>query len=259
MAEHNDLLRPKLPALSEGIPQGHMSCTGSCFDIGTTVSGALARFEQSHEPYPGDTSPTSAGNGSIMRLAPVVIFHAASPRKAIDCAAASSRTTHRAREAVDACRYLASLLIGLLAGRTKEDVLAPGYEAVPGLWDHEPLERRIAKIRRGSFRERQPPQIRGTGYVVASLEAALWAFARSDTFRAGALLAVNLGDDADTTGAVYGQLAGAAYGMAGIPPRWLATLAWRERIAGMADDLCRRWLDGVARPLHPPQLPTCLP
>jgi ADP-ribosylglycohydrolase len=217
--------------------QGHMSCTGQCFDIGTTTRTALARFEQTGEPYPGGADPDAAGNGSIMRLAPVVIFYAASPRKAIDFAAASSRTTHRAKEAVDACRYLASLLVGLLAGRSKDTVLAPGYEAVPGLWDHEPLERRIARIRRGSFRERQPPQIRGTGYVVACLEAALWAFAQSDTFREGALAAVNLGDDADTTGAVYGQLAGAAYGMAGIPPAWLARLAWKDRIVAMADQL----------------------
>jgi ADP-ribosylglycohydrolase len=218
---------------------GYMSCTGTCFDIGNTVRAALTRFERTGEPYPGDTDPMSAGNGSIMRLAPVVIFHAASPRKAIDFAAASSRTTHRAREAVDACRYMASLLVGLLRGQTKQDVLAPDYEAVPGLWDVEPLERRVAKIRRGSFGQRQPPRIRGSGYVIASLEAALWAFWNSHDFREGALLAVNLGEDADTTGAVYGQIAGAAHGMAGIPAEWLAKLAWRDRITAMADQLGR--------------------
>ena len=235
---------------------GHMSCNGRCFDIGNTVSTALARFERTHEPYPGVSDAMSAGNGSIMRLAPVVIFYAASPpgletrpaagarpsrlvaRKAIDFAAASSRTTHRSREAVDACRYMASLLLGLLDGRPKEQVLSPDYEAVPGLWDVEPLERRVAKIRRGSFKERQPPRIRGSGYVIATLEAALWAFWNSHDFREGALLAVNLGEDADTTGAVYGQIAGAAYGMSGIPDQWLATLAWRDRIIAFADALC---------------------
>jgi len=218
---------------------GYMSCTGRCFDIGNTVSEALARFERTHEPYPGDTSPMSAGNGSIMRLAPVVLFYATSPRKAIEFSAASSRTTHRAKEAVDACRYMASVLVGLLDGKTREQVLAPDYEAVPGLWDVEPLERRVARIRRGSFKERTPPQIRGSGYVIASLEAALWAFWSSDDFREGALLAVNLGEDADTTGAVYGQIAGAAYGMAGIPEEWLAKLAWLDRIVTMADALRR--------------------
>jgi ADP-ribosyl-[dinitrogen reductase] hydrolase len=215
--------------------EGHLSCTGLCFDIGRTVSAALARFDETHEPYPGETADMSAGNGSIMRLAPVVMFYALRPRKAIDYAAASSRTTHRAQEAVDACRFMASLLVGLLHGMPKEEVLRSDYEAVPGLWDVEPLARNVAKIRQGSFRQRNPPQIRGTGYVIASLEAALWAFWRSSSFREGALLAVNLGDDADTTGAVYGQLAGAAYGAPGIPEHWLRTLAWRERIERTAD------------------------
>lgn len=226
--------------------EGYMSCTGTCFDIGRTVGAALARFERTREPYPGDSDPRSAGNGSIMRLAPVVLFYAGSARKAIDFAAASSRTTHRAKEAVDACRYMASLLVGLLAGRAKQEVLAPGWEAVPGLWDLEPLERLVARVRRGSFKQRRPPQIRGSGYVIASLEAALWAFWNSSDFREGALLAVNLGEDADTTGAVYGQIAGAAYGMAGIPADWLDKLAWRERIVGMADQLVTKRRDREA-------------
>ena len=216
---------------------GYMSCTGRCLDIGNTVAAALRRFGESREPYPGDADPMTAGNGSIMRLAPIAMFYARLPRKAIEYAAASSRTTHRAREAVDGCRYLASVIVGLLNGRSKETVLAGDYEAVSGLWDKEPLARKVAKIRQGSFRERQPPQIRGSGYVIASLEAALWAFSKSGSFMEGAVLAVNLGDDADTTGAVYGQIAGAAYGVSGIPARWLEKLVWRERIQSMADAL----------------------
>jgi ADP-ribosylglycohydrolase len=225
--------------------EGDMSCTGTCFDIGATVSAALQRFERTREPYCGDPDPMTAGNGSIMRLAPVAMRYAANPRKAIGFAAASSRTTHRAEEAVDACRYLASLLVGLLSGGSKEAVLHEAWEAVPGLWDTEPLARRVARIRRGSFKIRNPPQIRGTGYVIASLEAALWAFWKATSFREGALLAVNLGDDADTTGAVYGQLAGAAYGRSGIPEEWLVCLAWRERIQAMADGL---WEAGSTKP-----------
>jgi|SRR5947207_6266969 len=82
-----------------------------------------------------------------------------------------------------------------------------------------------------------PPAIKGSGYVVKSLEAALWAFFRSSTFREGCLLAVNLGDDADTTGAVYGQLAGAFYGVQDIPQQWLAHLAQRQLIESLADQL----------------------
>ena len=91
----------------------------------------------------------------------------------------------------------------------------------------------------GSFKDKDPPQIRGSGYVVESLEAALWAFHRTDDFRDGLLQAVNLGNDADTTGAVYGQLAGAFYGVEAIPAEWMAKLALRAEIEGLADALMR--------------------
>jgi ADP-ribosylglycohydrolase len=119
----------------------------------------------------------------------------------------------------------------------KDELLAPHYSPVPGLWDEAPLAPKVAAVAAGSFREREPPAIRGSGYVVASLEAALWAFHRSDDFRAGALRAVNLGDDADTTGAVYGQLAGAYYGDEGIPPAWRERLVQRSTIEELADGL----------------------
>jgi len=161
------------------------------------------------------------------------------PATAIERAADSSRTTHATRTAVDGCRYLAALLLGALRGESKEDLLAPHYSSVPGYWDMHPLHPAIAAVASGSFKEKQPPAIRGTGYVVASLEAALWAFYHSETFSDGCLLAVNLGDDADTTGAVYGQLAGAFYGERGIPAPWLDRLAQRDLIAQLAEQLTK--------------------
>lgn len=89
----------------------------------------------------------------------------------------------------------------------------------------------------GSFAEKDPPHVTGEGYVVRSIEAALWAFHRADSFGDGALRAVNLGDDADTTGAIYGQLAGAFHGEQGIPAEWRARLARRELIESFADRL----------------------
>ena len=188
--------------------EGYLSSTGTCFDIGSTVRSALTRFLQTHEPYPGSTDPRTAGNGSIMRLAPVVLYFARQPEQAIHFAAESSRTTHGAAEAIDACRYFASLILDALNDKRKEELLRE---------QHSAFAPKIAAIAAGSFKRRQPPGIRGTGYVVDSLEAALWAFHRSRDFREGALLTVNLGDDADTTGAVYGQLAGAFYGEENIP------------------------------------------
>ena len=100
-----------------------------------------------------------------------------------------------------------------------------------------PLSTSIGAIADGSFLTAEPPTIRGTGHVVRSLDAELWAFHRGDSFREGALLAVNLGDDADTTGAIYGQLAGAFYGESGIPVSWSQLLAKRQRIVELADRL----------------------
>jgi ADP-ribosylglycohydrolase len=218
--------------------QGHLSSNGRCFDIGMTVAGALTRYRQTGYPYSGRPDPWSAGNGSIMRLAPVPLLYANDPREAMARCAESSRTTHGAQECLDACRYLGGLIVGAVAGVPKHELLAAGYCPIPGLWDEEPLAPKIAEVAAGSFQTKEPPEIRGSGYVVQSLEAALWAFHRTDNFRDGALLAVNLGDDADTTGAVYGQLAGAYYGEAEIPTAWRDRLALRDRIEELAGRLC---------------------
>lgn len=88
----------------------------------------------------------------------------------------------------------------------------------------------MAAVAAGSWRGKARDAISSSGYVVRTLEAALWAVEATGTFEEALVLAVNLGDDADTVGAVTGQLAGALYGAAAIPPRWLGPLAWRERI-----------------------------
>ena len=217
--------------------EGYMSSTGECFDIGNTVADALSRFSETGEPFAGSPDPWSAGNGSLMRLAPVPMYFAWDAAEAIDRSAESSKTTHGAREAVDACRYFSGLLVGALTGIDKEMLLSAGYSPVDGLWRRSPLAEKVAIVADGSFKDREPPQIQGTGYVVNSLEAALWAFHKSRDFREGALLAVNLGDDADTTGAIYGQVAGAHYGAEAIPPEWRERLAMEAEIASMADSL----------------------
>ena len=204
---------------------GHNSSTGRCFDIGGTVLKALARFERFSEPWSGSDDHYSAGNGSLMRLAPVPLFFAHDPELAVANAALSSKTTHAHREAIDACRYMAALIVGALQGRTKEELLLTTFTPVPGLWKAYPLAPPIARVANGSYLQEEPPIIRGDGYVTRSLEAALWAFAKSTCYRDGALLAANLGEDADTTAAVYGQLAGAYYGADSIPESWRSKLA----------------------------------
>jgi ADP-ribosyl-[dinitrogen reductase] hydrolase len=216
---------------------GHLSSNGECFDIGNTVQQALWKFEDTGKPFCGSIDPLSAGNGSIMRLAPVPLFYAKTPLEAIEKSKDSSRTTHGATTCLDACRYLGSLIVGAVNGVSKEELLSERYSLISGYWEQHPLIDEIDEIAAGSFKRREPPEIKGTGYVVKSLEAALWAFYRSNSFKEGCLLAVNLGDDADTTGAVYGQLAGAFYGENGIPEAWRARLAHRDLIASFAEQI----------------------
>ena len=217
--------------------EGHLSSTGTCFDIGSTVRRALASFESTGRAYSGLTDPDTAGNGSLMRLAPVPMFFVRRPEEAIARAAASSRTTHGTRVAVDACRYFAGLIVGALGGASKAELLSPHFSPVPGYWEQYPLHPVIAAIAGGSFARKEPPAIRGSGYAAEALEAALWAFHKSESFRAGCLLAVNLGDDADTTGAIFGQLAGAFYGEEALPHEWRNVLAQKGVLRRYAERL----------------------
>jgi ADP-ribosylglycohydrolase len=228
--------------------EGYMSSTGDCFDIGNTTAEALRAFERTGNPFAGSIDPLKAGNGSLMRVAPVPMFYFKSPGKAMERAGESSRTTHGAQTAVDACRYFGALLVGALGGVDKEALLSPRYCPVKGYWDEHPLHPEIAAVADGSFQEKDPPQIRGTGYVVQSLEAALWAFDRASSFREAILLAVNLGDDADTTGAICGQLAGACYGLEGFPKKWCGLLSQCERLMEYSQALFK----GVSARLTPP-------
>ncbi len=219
---------------------GYLSSNGRCFDIGNTVAQALQCYTCTGDPFAGSTNPYSAGNGSLMRLAPVPLFFASNPEAAIHFSAESSRTTHAATTCLDACRYFAGLLIGALQGVSKDELLSPRYAPVEQLWERMPLCPEIDKIANGSFKRKNPPEIVGSGYVVESLEAVLWAFNRSANFEEGCLLAVNLGHDADTTGAIFGQLAGAYYGAAGIPEAWREYLAHAGLIERLAHTLFER-------------------
>lgn len=217
--------------------EGDWSSTGRCFDIGDAVHGALRRFEETGDPMAGSADPGTAGNGSLMRLAPVALYHRRRPREAVRLAAESSRTTHAAPVAVDACRYFAALLLGALRGLDRDELLDREFVDRLGHWHGAPLDPVVAAIARGSWRGRSAREIRASGYVAHTLEAALWAFAQAEDFASGALAAVNLGEDADTTGAVYGQLAGAYFGARGIPDRWTGRLAMRDAIGSLAGRL----------------------
>jgi len=217
--------------------EGYLSSNGRCFDVGITTQISLSKFEKTGYKYCGPKDPEMSGNGSIMRLAPIPLFYAHHPSKAIEMSGKSSKTTHGSVNAIDACRYLGALIVGALRGDSKEKILSDHYSPVPNYWKKYPLTATIDEIASGSFKKRNPPDICGSGYVVKSLEAALWAFHNSASFMEGCLKAVNLGDDADTTGAVYGQLAGAHYGLELIPKSWREKIARRVQIESMAEEI----------------------
>jgi len=207
---------------------GEYSCTGTCFDIGVTTSGALKRFQQSANPVAGSTSATAAGNGSLMRLAPAALFARGKEAIGGDMAMRQSATTHGAQECLDACERFAFLLYLTASGQDLSYV----FGAHGG---H--LEGEVARVMNGAWRGKHRDKISSSGYVVHTLEAAIWCVARTTSFRDAVLLAANLGDDADTVAAVTGQLAGALYGMSGIPEEWLDKLAWRDRIEALGRQL----------------------
>ena len=210
--------------------EGYMSSNGRCFDIGIATRAALQCFRRSANPLAGSTDPHSAGNGCLMRLAPVPIRYLDQPEQAVRLSEEQARTTHQAPECLAASRLFGELLVRALQGKPKEEVLAPHALAgqLPGT---------LEAIGQGHYRHKSREAIRGTGYVVDSLEATLWCFAQTDNFRDCILMAANLGDDADTTAAQAGQLAGAFYGESGIPAEWLGKLTMMETIRDMADAL----------------------
>lgn len=213
---------------------GYMSPNGRCFDIGNTIVSALQRYQQTRKPYSGSSEPQSAGNGSIMRLAPIPMYYLADIRKVHNFSAKSSMTTHAAVEAVDACRLFGVMIAYALRGEPKDCILNAGNHP---LLNNKPLAPAIQEIAWGAYIEKTEDQIQGSGYVVKSLEAALWCFYYTDNFREATLRAANLGDDADTTAAVCGQLAGAHYTSDDIPENWLARVALGEMIIKFAQRL----------------------
>ena len=210
---------------------GDYSCTGTCFDIGVTTRQALQRWLRSGDPYAGSTDPQSAGNGSLMRLAPVALRHWRDRAMLDAVARRQSRTTHAAPEAVEACALFAGILADAIEGRPRSEVLRNRAVARAGA---------ITSIAAGSWRSKSRADVRSSGYVAHSLEAALWCVGRTSSFAEAVLLAANLGDDADTTAAITGQLAGALYGQSGIPAKWTSKLAWRSRIEDWARQLTAR-------------------
>lgn len=198
------------------------------FDIGATVAAALNLYLKTGDPFSGSIKEWSSGNGSLMRLAPIAIFYQSDPNDLIRYAGESSRTTHGSAECIDACKYFASLLVTAFSADKKSGLIKTFYQ---------PTSPKATAIAEGKYFQETYEQLTGSGYVIESLESALWCFHHSSNFKDAILLAANLGNDADTTAAICGQIAGAFYGYESIPFEWRNRLYENDDISALAMEL----------------------
>lgn len=214
---------------------GENSTRPRAFGIGKTVAVALGRYQQTGEYWCGSDALSASGNGSIMRLAPVAMRYAGDDLLVMH-AESSSRTTHASPLCLSACRLMARLLDRALLGETSKAVWLD-----TSTFCCEDYHEFLRPLLDAEYRDKPAEGIRGSGYVIESLEAALWCIWHSNSFEEAVLMAANLGDDADTTAAVTGQLAGAFYGVEAIPGTWLSVLHQQERIREKAKKIWLAW------------------
>jgi len=212
---------------------GYMSSNGECFDIGMTVSDALRRYMETKEPYSGSIEEYASGNGSIMRLAPIPIFYFGDVETCIRHAGESSRTTHGSRLCIASCRLFSYLIHRAFTSSSKDQI----FGNIPGDYCDE-----LKSIMDSSFKTLEYSELTGSGYVIESLISALWCFYHGEDFKDSILLAANIGNDADTTAAICGQIAGAYYGFSGIPEDWQQSITMANEIKQLAIDLYKTGL-----------------
>lgn len=211
---------------------GYRSSKKRAFGIGKQTINALSDFLKKQQAYSDKTESQYSGNGSLMRIAPIALFYC-NHDLLLEYAKLSSQTTHASRECLQSCQYFVQLLNGALNGMSKKQLLRFSG-SLKNQYDC------LQHITAGQFVDKQVHEIRSSGYVIESLEAALWAFWQHDNFVDSLLTAANLGDDADTTAAICGQLAGAYYGVQNIPEHWLAVLYQQDEIRQIATKLIHK-------------------
>ncbi len=228
------------------LDQAYWTATAETFDVGGATRTAIQRLRAGVAPTKaGPRSELDNGNGALMRVLPLV-FHATWRAEKPDLPAAWALTeavasvTHGHPCSTLGCFLYLLVARELLLGQAPAEAYARARE-LANHWLHTQAKGpaflewpRYAAFLDGSLPSLAEAEIQSTGYVVHTLEAALWCLLRHDTYAATVLAAVNLGKDTDTTGAVAGGLAGLAYGEAGIPAEWLAALARRADIEDLA-------------------------
>jgi ADP-ribosyl-[dinitrogen reductase] hydrolase len=208
---------------------GYMSSTGDCFDIGVTVSSALRKYLETKNAFSGSIEESASGNGSIMRLAPIPMFYRRDIEECIRYAGESSRTTHGSAECIDSCKFFASLIVSAFSASEKTEIFKESK--------YKPETAKVRNLADQRFMQLRYEELTGSGYVIESLESAFWCFMHADSFETAILMSANIGNDADTTAAVCGQIAGAFYGESKMPIKWVNKLTMLGEINALADAL----------------------
>ena len=213
---------------------GYRSSTGTCFDIGNQVMRSLWDFHENPRIPEGAPRSTNAGNGAIMRLAPVVIagFEEREIREIVVTAGLSARETHYSVEAEAATEVFAALLAGALLGWAPEHIINVGWASTGPAFDEM-----AARVISDDPAERASWESETSGYIVHGLRLAVHGLLDFPSFKDAALAIANLGGDADTNCAIYGQLGGAFYGIEAIPASWRSTLYQGEEIDALTQSL----------------------
>jgi len=266
---------------------GYMSSTGKCFDIGSATNHSLREFAHRQKIFSQENNiPLEeldflsdvnllhkfdvycseqgvAGNGALMRLAPVPLFFYKNPVQAVEFSGISGKITHGDQKSYDACRYYGALIVAALHGETKEQLLDKDFYLNHLTWfNGKNLHSDIMEISQGSYKKKggYDEGIRGKGYIVNALEAALWAFwSDENSFKKGVIAAVNLGDDTDTTAAIYGQLAGAHYGYKNLPSEWVEQIYAKKFIGTLSKWIAYEGQRRQTEEIHSTPIPANVP
>ena len=203
--------------------------TGRCIGVGQNTLAVMGNYHRTGALIAPPVKGRSDGNGAIMRLAPVACMHWRDIETARRISVRQSQATHCSELSAAASDMLSWLLSLLIGGATWLDALA---SIRSNEW-HEDIQ----AIAAGAWASKSADEISSSGYVVHTLEAAMWAVGTTTSFEEALITAVNLGRDADTVGAVAGQIAGARYGVQSIPERWLNVIAKREALEATVEAL----------------------
>lgn len=204
---------------------GYLSSTDRCVGITANTARSLAVAQWRRQLFAGSHDPKLVEPSPLSRIAPAVMFYLPFKEQALELASDSARTTCQASIVLKACKLFAAMLHAALDGQPKAQVLAPPWE----LPTNKPKSR-IRALIESRYRDKDPAAMRAGDHILEVLELALWAFDRTQSFTEGSLLVANAGENSDVAGAVYGQLAGAYYGIEAIPASWRNALIKRDLI-----------------------------